>query len=81
MRRRDPGKPFFDIDGESSCFSIPQRKWRELVFIGAMIRDGEDFVRDPSRPLPFFRVPDLFPVGARFQVEEDGKRATVRRIG
>jgi hypothetical protein len=69
-----------DVRGESASFSIPRRKWRELLFIGAMKAEGDYFVRDPSRPLPLFREPDLFPEGARFAVREEGKRAYVRRV-
>jgi hypothetical protein len=39
---------------------IPELKWRELVFVGALRPDASDFVRDPP-PLPPFRLPDLFP--------------------
>lgn len=69
-----------DVRGEPASFSIPRRKWRELVFIGAMKPEGDYFVRDPSRPLPLFRDPHLFPEGARFVVKEEGKRAYVRRL-
>jgi hypothetical protein len=80
-RRRDPNKPFLDIEGEPGSFTIPRRKWRELLFVGALVADGEEFVRDPSRPLPAFRIPDLFPVGARFRVREEGEQVHVERVG
>jgi hypothetical protein len=79
-RRTDPEKPFMDVQGDTTAFTIPRRKWRELLFIGAMVPDGELFVRDPSRPLPAFRTPDLFPDGARFRVREEGKRVHIQRL-
>jgi hypothetical protein len=79
-RRRDPGKPFIDIVGNDASFTIPRRKWRELLFVGALVREGEHYTRDPERPLPRFRVPDLFPLGALFQVIEDGERVHLQRI-
>ena len=65
--------PFENVKREGSAFWLPRRKWRELLFIGAMVPRGEFFVRDPSRPLPAFRDPDLFPEEARFRAypEED----------
>ena len=78
--RRDPNKPFFDVEGDATRFSLPRRKWRELLFIGVIVREGTDYVRDPSRPLPNFRFPDLFPTGARFRMEEDGQRVIIRRV-
>jgi hypothetical protein len=76
----DHQEPFADVqlvppDG----FSIPELKWRELLFVGALRRDGDDFVRDPTRPLPAFRIPDLFPEGTRFRAQRDGRRVLVRR--
>ena len=79
-RRRDPGKPFLDIDGDRESFTIPRRKWRELLFVGALIPDGDAYVRDPSRPLPPFRIPDLFPIGSRFRVHEEGDHVRVERV-
>ena len=77
---RDDQEPFADVqlvapDG----FSIPDLKWRELLFIGALRPDGDAFVRDPTRPLPPFRIADLFPEGARFRALSDGQRVLVRR--
>jgi hypothetical protein len=72
-------EPFADILLLDEGFSIPELKWRELVFIGALRADGSAWVRDPSRPLPPFRVPDLFPEGVRFQVGRQGARVIVRR--
>lgn len=62
-------RPFENVIREGSSFLLPRRKWRELLFIGAMIPDGELFTRDPSRPMPAFRDPDLIPVGVSFRVE------------
>ena len=70
--------PFADVQPLEDGFSIPELKWRELLFIGAL-RPAEDaYVRDPSRPLPPFRLPDLFPEGQRFRVERVGCRVVVR---
>ena len=63
----------------SDGFSIPELKWRELLFIGALRREGDAFVRDPSRPLPPFRVPGLFPESVRFQVAREEERVVIRR--
>ena len=61
-------------------FSLPELKWRELLFVGALRAEGEVFVRDPSRPLPSFRRPDLFPVGQRFALTRSGRRVVLRRV-
>ena len=64
--------PFHDLKpvGERGAFSVPVRKWREILFVGAM-RETEDglYVRDPSRPLPPMREPEYFSEGKRFRVE------------
>jgi hypothetical protein len=62
------------------AFSLPELKWRELLFVGALRAEAGAFVRDPGRPLPPFRVPDLFPVGARFRVRRQGGRVVLERI-
>lgn len=74
----DEQEPFADVRPLEDGFSLPELKWRELVFIGALRADGEDFVRDPARPLPSFRIPDLFPEGVRFRVTREGGRMVVR---
>jgi hypothetical protein len=73
-------RPFEDVEMEGDGFSIPELKWRELVFIGALRREGETFVRDPSRPLPPFRAGDLFPEGQRFAATPIGGRVRLRRV-
>ena len=75
----DEERPFKDVRLVPGGFSIPELKWRELVFVGALRAEGEAFVRDPSRPLPPFRAPDLFPEGQRFTVGREGTRVVVRR--
>ena len=77
----DEERPFEDVRETRDGFSIPALKWRELLFVGALRREGDAFVRDPSRPLPSFRIPDLFPEGVRFAVGSDEGRVRVRRIG
>jgi hypothetical protein len=76
----DDREPFADVRLTPGGFSIPELKWRELLFIGALRRDGDAFVRDPARPLPLFRIPDLFPEGARFRAERDDGRVVFRRV-
>ncbi|MGE5126645.1 MAG: hypothetical protein ACM3PV_10140 [Betaproteobacteria bacterium] len=71
--------PFLDVVLLEGGFSIPELKWRELLFVGALRPEGALFVRDPSRPLPPFAVPGLFPEGRRFRVERSGGRVIVRR--
>lgn len=62
--------PFWNVERGDKGFRLPKRKWRELLFIGALVKKGDVFVRDPSRPLPAFRDPDLFPEGMSFRVHE-----------
>jgi hypothetical protein len=71
-------EPFADVEMTQEGFSIPELKWRELLFVGAVRAEGDEFVRDPSRPLPPFRVPGLFPDGVRFRVRLDGARVHVQ---
>jgi hypothetical protein len=72
--------PFADVVLLEGGFSIPELKWRELVFIRALVPDGELFVRDPGRPLPPFAEPDLFPEGVRFRAERRGGRVVIKRL-
>lgn len=73
----DEHEPFADVEVHDGGFSIPELKWRELVFVGALRAEGDHWVRDPSRPLPPFRIPDLFPPGVRFRVDRRGGRVVV----
>jgi len=70
--------PFADVVLVPGGFSIPELKWRELVFVRALVPDGDHFVRDPERPLPPFSRPGLFPEGARFRVERVAGRVVIR---
>jgi hypothetical protein len=77
----DPQDPFADVQRAEGGFSIPELKWRELLFVGAMRPQGEGFVRDPARPLPPFRQEGLFPEGVVFRAERAGGRVVLRRVG
>jgi hypothetical protein len=77
----DEQRPFEDVQPTEDGFSIPELKWRELLFVGALRPEGDGFVRDPSRPLPPFRVAGLFPEDARFAATSQGGRVRIRRIG
>lgn len=70
-------RPFADVRPRADGFSIPELKWRELVFIGAVRKDGDGYVRDPTRPLPPFERPGLFPEGVRFHVTREGERVAI----
>jgi hypothetical protein len=70
--------PFADVVLLEDGFSIPELKWRELVFIRALVPEADFFVRDPRRPLPAFSQPGLFPEGVRFRVERALGRVVVR---
>ncbi len=76
----DEQTPFLDVRQVEGGFSLPELKWRELLFVGALRLEGEAFVRDPSRPLPPFAAPDLFPTGVRFRAERRGGRVLVRPV-
>ena len=70
--------PFADVLPAEGGFSLPELKWRELLFVGALRREGDAFVRDPARALPPFRREGLFPDGVRFRAERCGGRVVVR---
>lgn len=72
--------PFEDVVLCEDGFSIPDLKWRELAFTGAMRPDGEAWVRDPSRPMTPFAQPGLLPEGARFELRREAGRARLRRL-
>jgi hypothetical protein len=71
--------PFHDVIVLEDGVSLPDLKWRELLFIGALRQESDAFVRDPQRPLPRFALPDLFPEGVRFSVERSAGRVLLRR--
>ena len=72
-------QPFEDVVLTDDGFSIPELKWRELVFIGAVREEDGLFVRDPSRPMPPFRRDGIFPEGQRYSVVAEGTRIRLRR--
>jgi hypothetical protein len=74
----DEQTPFHDVVRLADGFSIPELKFRELVFVGALRPEGELFVRDSSRPLPNFRDPDLFPDGVRLRARRSAGRVELR---
>jgi hypothetical protein len=70
-----------DVRVDAEGIDLPALKVRELLFIGALRREGNEVVRDATRPLPPFRLPDLFPDGARFEVvERQGGRVLLRPV-
>jgi hypothetical protein len=73
-------EPFADVVAVAGGFSIPELKWRELLFIRAVVPDGDHFVRDASRPLPPFQQQGLFPEGTRFRVERRRGRVVVLAV-
>jgi hypothetical protein len=74
-------QPYADVQRTEEGFSIPELKWRELLFVGALRAEGEHFVRDPSRPLPPFVFPDLFPEGVWFRIRKTAGRVVLVRTG
>lgn len=72
-------EPFTDVAFSEGGFTLPELKWRELLFVGALRPEGEAFVRDPARPLPPFRVSGLFPVGVLLRATRAGERVAVSR--
>jgi hypothetical protein len=78
----DEQLPFADVRREEGGLSIPELKWRELLFVGALrpAAEGGAWERDPARPMPPFRDGDLFPEGARFRAERRAGRVLVWRI-
>ena len=73
-------KPFEDVVLTPDGFTLPELKWRELLFIGAMRREKDAFVRDPARFLPPFARGDLLPEGARFAAVPEGSRVRLIRL-
>jgi len=76
----DDQSPFADVCvlAEGS-FSIPELKWRELVFIGALRAESGAYLRDAARPMPPFERAGLFPEGVRFRVVRDQARVVISR--
>jgi hypothetical protein len=73
-------QPFEDVVMTDDGFSIPELKWRELVFIGAVREEDGLFRRDPVRPMPPFRREGLFADGERYAVAMEGARVRLRRV-
>ena len=73
-------QPFEDVIVGEDGFSIPELKWRELVFIGAVREEGGLFVRDPGRPMPPFRREGLFAEGQRYAATAEGSRVRLRAV-
>jgi hypothetical protein len=72
-------RPFEDVIFTDEGFSIPELKWRELLFVGALRAEGGHYLRDPARPLPPFREPGLFPDGVRFAARREKGRVHLVR--
>ena len=74
-------EPFSDVRKTPDGLSIPELKWRELVFIGAVREQGGAWQRDPSRYCPPFEMPDVLPVGVGFLISDrGGGRVRLRRV-
>lgn len=74
----DERQPFADVLFLEDGFSLPELKWRELLFVGALRRADGGFERDPARPLPPFQRAGLFPDGVVFRVAREGGRIAIR---
>ena len=48
----DEQTPFHDVIHLADGFSIPELKFRELVFVGALRPEGDAYVRDPDAAAP-----------------------------
>ncbi len=83
-QRRAPSSPtpppFADVKQTEDGFSIPQLKWRELLFTGAVKREAGLFVRDAERPFPRFERPELFPLGSRWRARFEHGRVRLTRL-
>ena len=73
-------EPFTDVRPAPDGLSLPELKWRELVFTGAMRQESGAWQRDPARLCPPFDPPDALPIGARFHIAEraEGRVRLVR---
>jgi len=72
---------------DGGVLDLPDLKFRELIFIGALKRldDGSDperaeVVVDETRPMPPFREEGLFPAHSRFTVVRRAGRARFTRV-
>ena len=72
---------------EGGELDLPDLKFRELLFIGALKRvdEGGDpetalVVVDETRPMPPFREEGLFPPHSRFKVTRRAGRARFTRV-
>jgi hypothetical protein len=72
--------PFADVALFEDGFSLPELKWRELLFIGAIKPVGDHYVRDPSRPLPPFAIAGLIPEGVRLRALKQRGRIRLQRL-
>ena len=72
--------PFADVELFEGGFSLPELKWRELLFIGALKKSGDHYVRDRTRPLPAFQIPDLFPDDVRLRASRRRGRIRLQRL-
>ncbi len=74
--------PYADVRVQpDGSLSLPELKWRELLFTGALRAEGDMFVRDPARPMAPFAAGEIFPVGARFSANRSGRRVLITRVG
>jgi GNAT superfamily N-acetyltransferase len=72
-------EPFADVQLTEAGFSLPELKWRELLFVGALREEDGAIVRDLARELPPFRLSGLFPPGVRLRTRRAGDRVAVSR--
>jgi len=72
-------RPFVDVVWDGDNPSLPELKWRELLFTGALRRVGDTYVRDPDRPMPPFAGRDPFPEGVRYTARAEAGRVRLLR--
>lgn len=73
---------------EGGVLDLPDLKFRELIFIGALRRtdagadpEKAEVMVDETRPMPPFREEGLFPPRSRFSVLRRAGRARFTRLG
>jgi tRNA/rRNA methyltransferase len=76
----DAERPYFDVVPTAEGFSIPELKWRELLFVGALRADGDEFVRDLGCPLPAFASVGIFAAGVRYAASRGEGRVELRPV-